>query len=45
MILAAFRLNLPLKKLLIGALLDLNEIRNVDAGPNTGKILPFDELL
>jgi hypothetical protein len=45
MILPSFRLDFKLKEFLVGALLDLDEIRNINARPNTGKILPFDELL
>ena len=44
-IFSSFRLDFQLKEFFVGALLDLNEIRNIDAGPNTGKIFPLDELL
>ena len=45
MILATFRLDLPLKKFFIGALLDLNKIRNFDAAMNARVVFPLDELL
>ena len=45
MILATFRLDLPLKEFFIGALLDLNKIRNFDAAMNARVVFPFDELL
>ena len=45
MILAAFWLDLPLKEFLIGALLDLNQIRNFNAAMNARVVFPLDELL
>ena len=45
MIFPSFRLDFELEEFLVGTLLDLDEIRDIDARPNTGKILPFDELL
>jgi hypothetical protein len=41
----SLRLDFELKEFLVGALLNLDEIRNIDARPYTGKILPFHELL
>src|SRR5689334_10811050 len=45
MIFSSFRLDFELEEFLVGTLLDLDEIRDIDARPNTGKILPFYELL
>jgi hypothetical protein len=45
MIFATFRLDLPLKEFFIGALLDLNKIRNIDATMNARVVFPLDELL
>src|SRR5262249_51340969 len=45
MIFTTLRLNLPLKELFIGALLDLDKIRNVDATMNTRVVFPLDEIL
>jgi hypothetical protein len=45
MIFATLRLDLPLKKFFIGALLNLNKIRNFDATMNTRVVFPLDELL
>jgi hypothetical protein len=45
MIFATFRLDLPLKEFFIGALLDLNKIRNFNAAMNARVVFPFDELL
>jgi len=44
-IFATFRLDLPLKELFIGALLDLNKIRNIDATMYARVVFPLDELL
>jgi hypothetical protein len=45
MIFSTFRLDLPLKEFFIGALLDLNKIRNVDATVNARIVFPLDKLL
>ena len=45
MIFATFRLDLSLKEFFIGALLDLNKIRNFDAAMNARVVFPLDELL
>jgi hypothetical protein len=44
MIFATFRLDLPLKKLFIGVLLDLNKIRNFNTAMNTRKVFPLDKI-
>src|SRR6185369_6931437 len=45
MILATLRFDLPLKKFFIGALLNLDKIRNLYAAMNARVVFPFDELL
>jgi hypothetical protein len=45
MILATLRFDLPLKKFFIGALLNLDKIRDLDAAMNARIVFPFDELL
>ena len=45
MIFATFRLDLPLKKFFIGALLDLNKIGNFDAAMNARVVFSLDKLL
>ena len=42
---AALWLDLSLKEFLIGALLDLNQIRNFNAAMNARVVFPLDELL
>src|SRR5262245_14960333 len=45
MILTTLRFDFPLKKFFVGALLNFNKIRNLNAAMNAREVFPFHELL